>query len=341
MTTSGPDAVANLLPGTGDFAVLLVEDDPGDQRLMETLLDEAGVARDQIYPVADLQSAIALGVRSVFSVILLDLDLPDSAGLETLTRMRAALPGIPVVIMTGQQNDRVACAAVQEGAQDFLIKGRVDCWTLTRTLRFAIERHRLLMAVEAARIGASHRATHDPLTGLPNRALFEDRISHAAARAARRKSLLAVVLFDLDQFKPVNDRFGHAAGDAVLIEVGRRLSARVRGSDTVARLGGDEFVVLFEDVIDQPTVLNLAHQMRRSLALQIRLPGGACRVGASLGVAFYPEEDLAIASLMHRADTRMYADKAERNSSPTDGNRPFRESTTQVSAPDSDRTIAP
>lgn len=313
LTMASSDHLLTVPPvAEGSFTVLMVEDNPGDRRLLETMLDEAGIALDRIFHAPDLKSGIALATEGDFGVILLDLNLPDSEGLETLIRMRGAVAGTPVVVLTGAFEARLAIAAVQEGAQDFLTKGRIDGWMLCRILGYAIERHRLMAALEMARAGASHRSTHDPLTGLPNRTLFDDRLAHAAARAGRRKSCMAVVFLDLDHFKPVNDQFGHAAGDAVLIEVGRRLSATVRGSDTVARLGGDEFVVLIEDAPDQLTITRMAEQLRAGISPVIRFPGGSCRVSASMGLAFYPDEELSVESLMRRADARMYADKALR-----------------------------
>ena len=116
------------------------------------------------------------------------------------------------------------------------------------TNQFDRERRRLQLALADERARLEHQALHDPLTDLPNRALFLDRLSHALELGSRRLTKSAVLFIDLDRFKSINDIGGHAVGDQVLVETGRRLTAAVRACDTVARIGGDEFVVLCEDL---------------------------------------------------------------------------------------------
>ncbi len=159
------------------------------------------------------------------------------------------------------------------------------------------------------------RAFLDPLTGLPNRLLFEDRLSHALAmldrggeRGSRQVKRLAVLFVDLDGFKPVNDSYGHAAGDTLLQEVAQRLLAVARDSDTVARLGGDEFVLLLEDVADVADSAALAHRLVQSLTQGFTIGGRKLHVAASVGIAVYPEHGPGD-KLMGHADAAMYAAK--------------------------------
>lgn len=151
------------------------------------------------------------------------------------------------------------------------------------------------------------QAFHDPLTGLPNRALLNDRLGQAVARARRASSRTALLFLDLDRFKLVNDSLGHEAGDLLLVEVARRLTATVRTADTVARLGGDEFVVLIEDVRDEE-VLALADRLAKVIAEPIALPQGMVNTSTSIGIAFASDEEAA-AHLLRDADTALYRAK--------------------------------
>jgi diguanylate cyclase (GGDEF)-like protein len=159
----------------------------------------------------------------------------------------------------------------------------------------------------------AHRATHDALTGLPNRYLFEDRLRQALARLRREHDALAVVFADLDGFKAVNDRFGHAFGDEVLVESARRLSHALRPSDTAARLGGDEFVILCEDIDDAAAVAgSIVKRIRASFSTPMTIRGVRVVLGISLGVATTEDPDCPLTDLLDRADAAMYAEKQAR-----------------------------
>ncbi len=154
------------------------------------------------------------------------------------------------------------------------------------------------------------RALHDPLTGLPTRPLFTDRLEHALNRAQRLGTPLAVLLVDLDGFKRVNDEWGHGAGDRVLRAMGPRLAACARASDTVARYGGDEFVVLCEDEVTHVGVARVAASIRRACTQPVELADGtSVVVSASIGIAWSVEEGVDADALLAAADAAMYRDK--------------------------------
>jgi diguanylate cyclase (GGDEF)-like protein/PAS domain S-box-containing protein len=156
-----------------------------------------------------------------------------------------------------------------------------------------------------------HLAHFDPLTDLPNRALFNDRLTHALAAAARDGRKLAVLFIDLDGFKKVNDTMGHRAGDELLVEVARRLRVGIRGSDTVSRLGGDEFAIILEKVEDADDAVLVADKLLGSLTAAITLEDRPIFVGASIGISLYPEDGEDAEGLLQHADTAMYQAKAE------------------------------
>ncbi|OHE61741.1 MAG: hypothetical protein A2Z99_19025 [Treponema sp. GWB1_62_6] len=149
-------------------------------------------------------------------------------------------------------------------------------------------------------------ANHDGLTGLPNRLLLGELLEKSLSRAARSKKRIALMFMDLDDFKPINDRFGHLAGDQALIEVSRRLKSALRDSDVVARVGGDEFVAVVGDVEESAAVRVVAEKLIAAFSVPIEVQGENCPVGISIGIAIYPEAARTADELMRRADETMY-----------------------------------
>jgi diguanylate cyclase (GGDEF)-like protein len=151
-----------------------------------------------------------------------------------------------------------------------------------------------------------HDAVHDPLTGLANRTLFRDHLEQALARSERQGGTSGLLFVDLDNFKQINDAYGHATGDAVLVELGNRLRTAVRPADTVARLGGDEFVVLCEDV-DEESAVALGRRLQEAIRLPLTAGGVAHGLSASIGIAL-GDGDPDV--LLGEADTAVYRAKA-------------------------------
>jgi diguanylate cyclase (GGDEF)-like protein/PAS domain S-box-containing protein len=154
-----------------------------------------------------------------------------------------------------------------------------------------------------------HIANHDFLTDLPNRSLFRERLGHEIKHSARTGLPLALLFIDLDGFKDVNDRFGHAAGDQMLQEVAQRISACVRDTDTVARLGGDEFTVILTDVTRPPYVATLAGEILDELRKPFTLAAGEALISCSIGITVYPGDGATPDELVTNADEAMYASK--------------------------------
>ncbi len=158
------------------------------------------------------------------------------------------------------------------------------------------------------------QAGHDTLTSLPNRALLADRFARAIAMAQRQKKLLAVCMVDIDEFKPINDQYGHATGDKLLIEIANRLNQSVRGEDTVARLGGDEFVLLLSDFTETPQIEVAITRIMTTLSAPYLIEGKPLTLSGSIGVALYPLDDVDADTLQRHADQAMYmAKQAGRN----------------------------
>ena len=164
-----------------------------------------------------------------------------------------------------------------------------------------------------------HLAQHDPLTNLPNRLLFHDRLGQAMARCVRHGGRLAVMLLDLDKFKEINDALGHRVGDQALKEVANRLCAALRGTDTIARIGGDEFALILPDLHDPQAAAVVAQKLIARLDRPLELEGRSPQLHASIGIAIYPEDGTSAEQLLQNADLAMYVAKAEGG-----GFRPFR-----------------
>jgi diguanylate cyclase (GGDEF)-like protein len=167
------------------------------------------------------------------------------------------------------------------------------------------------LALEEMAAALAHQALHDPLTGLPNRALLLDRLAQAAARAGRDPAPLALLFLDLDEFKLVNDTLGHRAGDDLLKGVANRLVAVVRPGDTVARFGGDEFVVLCENMPGEAQAVDLAERIADVLGRPVTIFGRELRVTASIGIVLADAGLVTADDLLRYADIAMYQAKEQ------------------------------
>ena len=181
-------------------------------------------------------------------------------------------------------------------------------------VRFSEREARLLIAKDITDQVEAHRqlihlANHDPLTGLPNRLLLQDRMESAVANAARHGRKAAVLCIDMDRFKQINDSFGHAAGDSCLCEVARRVQQRLRATDTAARTGGEEFMIVLDDLGNLDDVGRVAEDVLATLSTPHVFEGAVLRLSASIGIAIYPDDGSEPSVLWSRADAAMYRAK--------------------------------
>jgi diguanylate cyclase (GGDEF)-like protein len=291
--------------------VLLVEDNRGDARLIKEMLSGPAYygLTYQLSQVENLSVAVQVCSINPIEVILLDLNLPDSTGMETLESLNGLFPHIPIVVLTGLNDSELTMQSVQHGAQDYITKEECSSQLLTRVIHYAIERKRIEAQLK-------HLATHDFLTGLPNRALFYDRLSLATKRTNRRNTgglnwKAAIMVMDLDNFKQINDNLGHESGDKVLRELAPRLRACLRQSDTVARLGGDEFAFVLEGILDQADAMFVAQKIMNSLNEPPIPEAGPVPLSGSLGISLFPGDAEEIELLIKYADQAMYAAKRQ------------------------------
>ena len=325
-----------------DFAKILRGAEPAtDLASVESLLfgDAPAAARERPRYALEFASQGQEGVecarRAVaagnpFAVAFIDMRMPPGwDGLETIERLWEVAPDVQVVICSAHSDYDWSDVVARLGQTDRLLVLKkpfepievLQCasalarkWQHERALLFQVETLENVVAartekLEAANRQLRHLATHDALTGLPNRVLLDDRLAQAVAHANRDGQPFALLAVDLDRFKLINDSLGHRAGDVVLDEVSRRLSSVVRDIDTVARTGGDEFIIVISPSSAQEDAVAIARRARDALRAPMRVSGVELHVTCSVGVAYYPTDANSADSLIARADAAMYCAK--------------------------------
>lgn len=282
--------------------VLLVEDDPADAHITRQMIEREGSGVIRLTHVHSLGAALAALREAPPSAILLDLGLPDATPRETLECIVENSRDVPIVVLTGHDDAETAIEAVQNGAQDYLLKGEFSGRALERAIQHSIERHRVSLQIE-------FMALHDQLTGLPNRNTFYDRLDRLLATGHRTGQKFAIHLVDLDLFKDVNDNYGHATGDDVLQQSAQRLTSVVREADTVARLGGDEFAVLQTGVEEKAQVAILAERIVTAFDAPFHCEDADIVIGATVGTATFDDDSSDGDELLKFADHALYAAK--------------------------------
>lgn len=305
MRESEQMGVTTVMPELASHRLLLVGSESVPGWRLRTLLETGQTLPGswQLAEAASLQAALELLASESFGAVLLNLELPDSAGLETLLRLLKQAPETPVLVLSAREDPELEAQAVHYGAQDFLVLGSFDAGLLRRSLLHAIARQKQVN-------GFHHAALHDPLTHLANRNLFLTLVQQGLERRARSpEQLFAVLFLDLDGFKHINDRYGHLCGDQLLCEIAQRLRGRVRASDVVSRLAGDEFGILIDDLQEPLDVLPVVHRITQVMAEPMLIEGKALTIGASMGVALSDRQCLSAVELLENADLAMYQAK--------------------------------
>ncbi|MEP4378479.1 MAG: EAL domain-containing protein [Alphaproteobacteria bacterium] len=302
------DAVQEFAAGSDEsgrrICVLVVDDNEGDYVLVKSLLGHVPAVEYEVRWLAsgdDISERIA-DIRP--DICLIDYNLVAETGLELIKTITQLFPHLPSVLLTGDSDPDIDAAAMQAGAADFIEKSRFDARDLDRTIRYAVEQKR----VEG---DLAVRAETDELTGLYNRAGFSARLEQAMAVANRTERYLGVMFIDLDRFKHVNDSLGHAAGDALLQAVARRIHACCRATDVVARMGGDEFAVIATHMKEPSLSGLLADKIVSAFIEPFEIDGHVVHAGASVGVTTYPVDDGSAEQLLMNADMALYRAKEE------------------------------
>jgi diguanylate cyclase (GGDEF)-like protein len=288
--------------GERTLDILLVEDSRTFAQMIKQMMASGTAMRCRVTHVERLNDVAGRIAAQTFDVVLLDLTLPDSHGLDTLTGTLAQAEGIPIIVVTGLDDEGMAMTAVHQGAQDYLLKGEINYTLLMRSMRYAIERHRLLAEVRSLSVV-------DELTGLYNRRGFLTLAPQQLKIADRTRSGLVLLFADLDKMKTINDTWGHEEGDQALRDTANLLRATFRESDIIARIGGDEFVVLAATTSPRDADTLIARLQQQVAAHNARTARGYALSISAGTVAYDPQQPCGIRDLLARADTLMYDQK--------------------------------
>ena len=290
--------------------ILHVEDDVLYADLMQALLkEEPGLNKYEIVHVDSLKKALGELKEKGFGAVLLDLTLNDVSGLDNVRAISEANPDLPIIVLSGADNEDMAMQALEQGAQDYIVKGYANRKVVQLAINSSIKR-------KAVERDLYHRANYDDLTGLANRKHFMSYLQrdlNAAKRWQRNETLLFI---DVDHFKQINDTFGHEAGNAVLKEVANRLTSTLRTTDLVARYGGDEFVVLLDHGADPNcdpkfASASIVTKLQNAFNNAVEWQGKRIEFTVSIGIAIYPDAGESVEAMIENADKAMYEAKKQ------------------------------
>lgn len=296
--------------------ILLIEDNMGDYRLIEDMLKEIEDFIPELAHADRLTSGLDSIAKNGKDIIITDLSLPDSSGIHTFYQVLSHAKGIPIIILTGFDDVNMAIKALREGAQDYLIKEKLNSYMLKRAICYAIERHKIIEKYRSLSL-------IDDLTGLYNRRGFLKFAEQQLSLHARMNKSLYLLYADLDYMKWINDTYGHKEGDFALVKAAEILKRTFRASDIIARIGGDEFaVVLSPTDSDENHIEAIISRLRQNFYAYNRNMIHDYNLAFSLGVVCQnPRLPYNLAELMRQADDLMYNEKRDKRAFSLDGRR--------------------
>jgi len=300
---AGPgEAAARPVP----IRVLLVEDNPGDVELVRGMLDGSLSLAFDLHAVPTLGEARGRLATLAPDVVVLDLSLPDSGGLGTLSAIRAECEQVPIVVMSGQEDEELSLRILREGADSFLSKSEARTSLLVRMLWHAIERRKMAGDLARSIAWSQEIASHDLLTGLPNRTSFFERLARLVREAEVGRATLAMLMVDFDRFRRVNDRYGQRDGDMFLRLAAERIAACLRTDEMLCRVGGDEFALAISGFRKDIDAARVARRVLRAFHEPISHGGASCVLTASIGIAVFPQDGAGAELLISSAETALF-----------------------------------
>ena len=308
--------LTKMEPETSDKPKILVIDD--DEQVRRVLLDLFSEAYN-CSEASSAEAALTVLAQESFDLVLSDINMGGMSGLELVPHVHSLSPDSVVLMISGQSNIETAIEAMRAGAFDYIMKP-FDIRHVEAALERALKQSLLLAEkrrykdelenlLQERTAEVDRLAYYDTLTSLPNRTLFEDRLTQAVALAQRANTRVAVLFIALDQLKKVNDTLGHRAGDQLMQQVAGRLRSCVTESDTVARFGGDQFVLMLPEIERTKDALDVIGSIQEALNPSFRLDRQELFATASVGISFYPDDGKETSSLVKNAGAALYRAK--------------------------------
>lgn len=282
--------------------ILLIEDNPGDVRMIREMLSDIKGGRFHTESTEKLSRGLKRLSEVTFDALLLDLGLPDSDGIETLVSVISQYPELPVIVLTGLADEQAGIRAVHQGAQDYLTKGEINSALLSRSIRYAMERKRLLTEMR-------NLSLRDHLTGLYNRRGFFALTEQRFKVARRENTRLLFIIADLDGLKAINDTYGHELGDHAIKDAADVLKNTFRESDIIGRIGGDEFAIVVAENLPE-SAETVTSRIRDKIAAFKKEHIRHYQLSISIGLAHCdPSSSCSIDEMLANADELMYQQK--------------------------------
>jgi len=290
--------------------ILLIDDDSVDREQIKRDLIKGGNRNEVVEASTGLGALTELNL-STFNLILLDLFLPDVDGLSLtpLIKNKIGNSNTTLIVISNNDSDHLIEPVIQAGAHSFLLKNAINAKSLKRAILESSIRRKLEIDLQISQEALKNVAEHDPLTGLSNRYLFDKALTNLLKSKQRKDLKIAILLIDLDNFKYVNDHFGHHIGNQLLIRVTARIKSCLREHENLFRLGGDEFVIILGDLENIFEASAVALRINRVLRKAFEIESFSISSSASIGIAIYPDNSTNPVELVQFADIAMYRAK--------------------------------
>jgi len=301
-----------------NFTLLFVEDDKETQEQMKIIMEDE--VKD-FYQAYNGEEGLALYRETKPDVVLTDINMPIMSGLDMAEKIKQIDKNQSILIMSAFDEKDILLSAINMGIDGFIVKP-VDIIELNNKLTRIVQNLQSKMDAKEYRLQELEKrkkeeietlyqlAHFDVLTNIPNRYLFNERLDQAILEAKNRQIQFGLFFIDIDDFKQVNDTYGHKAGDHVLVRLTDSISKVIRNSDTLARMGGDEFAIIVEDVSDRDDMEMLAKKIIEIVSTPISFEDKTISISCSIGISIYPDNTTSKEELIHFADLAMYTIKS-------------------------------